>query len=59
MTVEIRTGNAAFHDEEYDSEAKAREVKRILKEICEKLDRGYEGGKCMDINGNCVGEWSL
>ena len=52
--IEFKTGGAAF-DEPY----KASEIKRILKEISEKVECGYCSGKVIDINGNCVGEWEL
>ena len=52
--IEFKTGGAAF-DEPY----KASEIKRILKEITEKVECGYTSGKVIDINGNCVGEWEL
>ena len=36
----------------------ALELKRILKEICEKLEYGETSGSILDINGNKVGKWS-
>lgn len=52
--VKFRTGNAAF-EEPY----KANEIARILKEIAEKVECGYDSGSIMDINGNYVGEWEI
>lgn len=62
--LEIKTGNAAFRDEnetdkhgDYILDRSAYEVKRILREVSNKLENGYDEGKVFDINGNCVGEW--
>ena len=58
---EIETGNAAFCDPytgEENNMDEALELKRILKEICEKLEYGETSGTIMDINGNKVGKWS-
>lgn len=59
--VEIKTGNAAFHDydEDYDDYAKVSEVVRILKIVIEQLESGYTNRKCVDLCGNVVGEWEL
>ena len=60
--IEIKTGNAAFHNEwnpEYDRDCTVREIERILRDVIEKLDCGYTEGKCMEHNGNAVGEWKL
>lgn len=43
--------NAAFHPDWY------HEAARILATTIDRLNRGFEGGLCMDINGNKVGEW--
>lgn len=60
----IETGNGAFHSEYGDrySEREARnaEVARILREIADQLEHGYkDGGRCIDYNGNVVGEWHI
>lgn len=60
--IRFETGNAAFHDgdnPEYDKYCIARETKRILEDIADKIDYGYTEGKCVDYNGNVVGEWKL
>ena len=62
VEIKFRTGNAAFHDEfnpEYDRDCMVREIERILRDVIEKLDCGYTEGKCIDYNGNAVGEWKL
>lgn len=58
---EINTGNAAFGDPytgEEDEFYEAMELKRILENICEKLEVGCNAGNIFDINGNKVGKWS-
>lgn len=59
--LEIDTGNAAFHNSnqpEFDREAMVYEVRRILDEqIIPDLDCDKTHGKCIDYNGNTVGEW--
>ena len=62
--LEIKTGNAAFRDEnetdkhgEYVLDKGAYEVRRILKDISAKLEAGYDEGSVSDINGNKVGTW--
>ena len=52
--MKFKTSNAAF-EEPY----KTSEIKRILKEIAEKVEYGHTSGSIMDINGNHVGEWEI
>lgn len=49
IVIAIRTTNAAFDDQPHE------EVARILTELAEKLRRGREPEKLLDINGNAVG----
>lgn len=37
---------------------KAIELKRVLEDVCERLEAGHTSGSILDINGNKVGEWS-
>ena len=53
MKIEFSTDNAAF-DEYGDAE-----VRRILEDIADRVQRGYGYGAIMDINGNHIGTWSL
>ena len=61
ININIETGNSAFWNENEDSENQTfnmQEVERILKEIMSKL--AYrDSGKCIDINGNTVGSYSI
>ena len=53
MKIQFSTGNAAF-DEYGDAE-----IRRILEEIANKVECGYDHGSIMDINGNKIGSWEL
>lgn len=66
FTLKIKTGNAAFHSDEFQDEngnncldPYACELRRLLDEVAKQLARGYTDGTLIDINGNRVGEWSL
>ena len=49
--IEFKTGNAAF-DDNFEGEAT-----KILKNIIEKIQNGYEYGTISDTNGNKIGKW--
>ena len=58
---EIKTGSAAFCDPytgEENEFCEAIELKRVLEDVCERLEAGHTSGSIMDINGNKVGKWS-
>lgn len=57
---EIKTGGSAFCDPDGNENEywEAMELKRILEEICSKIEDEQTSGSCMDINGNNVGKWS-
>ena len=58
---EIETGSAAFCDPYTEDESEfweAIELKRVLEDVCKRLEAGHTSGSIMDINGNKVGEWS-
>ena len=62
FTLKINTDNAAFQSENRgvpDDYAKRYEVWRLLDTICDAVIDMESAGKCIDINGNVVGEWSL
>ena len=50
----IDTGNAAFHDEEGESDS-GYEVARILSEASDRIRNGETDFTLRDINGNKVG----
>lgn len=52
VNVEFDTNGAAF-----DAECFAMEVARILRRVADRVERGEDGGTCVDINGNSVGAW--
>ena len=53
FSMTIQCDNAAFED------AVGVEVARILEAAAKALRQGYEKGRCMDSNGNRVGNWEL
>ena len=53
MNLKIDTDNQAFEED------KSFEVVRILKEVIQKLESGYQESRLFDLNGNAVGEFSL
>lgn len=59
LKIEIKTGGAAYRNEDGELDRSAYELRRNLKEIEEKLEYGYQAGYIMDINGNKVGNWTL
>ena len=72
MTLNIKTDNAAFKDPdcEYGGDcstddctkclvAEQAEVARILRVVATRLTNGQMHGRCADVNGNFVGEFSL
>lgn len=61
LKIEIKTGNAAFTDEEgrFDPYYGGFEIQRILTEVAIQIQNGNEEGLLIDINGNKVGTWML
>ena len=63
FVLKIDTNNASFHDEDreepFDSQRMMAELTRILDDIPFKLLRNQREGKCLDFNGNVVGEWRI
>ncbi len=60
--LKMDTGNAAFHEPSVaapDQFLVEWEVRRILRQVCSDLADWKTSGKCIDLNGNVVGEWSL
>ena len=62
----IDTGNGAFRNEYGETDEKMEqldpsfwELRRILKEVKDSLEKGNTHEKIFDVNGNRVGEWSL
>lgn len=61
LKIEIKTGGAAFmnEDDEFDAYFGGKEIKRILNEVVDDIQNGYESGSVNDINGNKVCNWKL
>lgn len=61
LKIEIKTGNAAFTDDEgrFDPYYGGEEIYRLLRDVAIKIQNGNEEGSLVDINGNKVGTWVL
>lgn len=74
ISIKINTDNAAFcADEDHDytnedekeelnelnDEARDQEVNRILKTVVKSIENGNREGRCIDANGNHVGDWAI
>lgn len=65
LTLSIRTGNAAFSNDDRDGDedgmACGAEVARILRQLADTLESQGLGngdrGSLYDVNGNNVGDW--
>ena len=59
LKLEIKTGGAAFSEDEVLTIEGRYEVAKLLRDIAMKIENFHESGKIMDVNGNRCGEWSL
>ena len=59
LKIEIKTGGAAYSEDDVLTTEGRYELQRNLMDISRKLTNGYNDGVIMDINGNKVGKWSL
>jgi hypothetical protein len=64
MKIEIKTGNAAFHDCDVENEyadyyTTAAELDRIFRQISRDVAEGATDGLVIDSNGNICGEWGI
>lgn len=59
LKLEIKTGNAAFSEDDVLTYEGRYEVARLLRKISVQIEQGDNDGVIMDINGNKVGRWSL
>lgn len=59
LKIEIKTGGAAYSDEDVLTYDGRLELKRNLEKISRRIVDGYDDGVIMDINGNKVGTWSV
>ena len=59
LNIEIKTGNAAFSEDEVLTIEGRYEIARLLRDVAMKIENFYENGKIMDVNGNRCGGWSL
>lgn len=59
LKIEIKTGGAAYSEDDVLTYEGRYELQRNLKEIAEQITDGCNNGYIMDINGNKVGNWSV
>lgn len=59
LKIEIKTGGAAYSEDDTLTTEGRYELQRNLMGICKKITNGYDEGYIMDINGNKVGNWSV
>lgn len=59
LKIEIKTGGAAYSEDDVLTTEGRYELQRNLMNICRKITNGYDEGYIMDINGNKVGNWTL
>jgi len=59
LKIEIKTGGAAYSEDDVLTYEGRYELQRNLMDICRKITNGYDEGCIRDINGNKVGNWSV
>lgn len=59
LKLEIKTGGAAFSEDDVLTIEGRYEVARLLRKISAQIEQEVDDGVIMDINGNKVGRWSL
>lgn len=59
LKLEIKTGGAAFSENDVLTYEGRSEIARLLRKISVQIDTGDSDGVIIDINGNKVGRWSL
>lgn len=59
LKLEIKTGGAAFSEDDVLTYEGRSEIARLLRKISVKIETGDSDGVIMDINGNKVGRWTL
>ena len=59
LNIEIKTGNAAFSEDEVLTYEGRSEIARLLRKISVQIETGDSDGVIIDINGNKVGRWNL
>lgn len=59
LKLEIKTGGAAFSENDVLTYEGRSEIARLLRKISVQIETGDSDGVIIDINGNKVGRWSL
>lgn len=59
LKLEIKTGGAAFSEDDELTYEGRYELARLLRKVSVQIECGCNDGVLMDINGNKVGKWTL
>ena len=59
LKIEIKTGGAAYSEDDVLTYEGRYELQRNLTDIAQLITNGCDSGYIMDINGNKVGNWSV
>lgn len=59
LKLEIKTGGAAFGEDDELSYEGRYELARLLRKVALEIENDCNDGVLMDINGNKVGKWNL
>ena len=56
LILKMQMDNAAFGESNMEA---LQESARILREIADDMESGNPCGRCRDVNGNTIGEWTV
>ena len=59
LKLEIKTGGAAFSEDDELTYEGRFELARLLRKVAAQIETGDDGKYLMDINGNRCGQWTL
>lgn len=59
LKLEIKTGGAAFSEDDVLTYEGRYELARLLRKVAAQIETGDDGKYLMDLNGNCCGQWTL
>lgn len=59
LKLEIKTGGAAFSEDDVLTDEGRYEIARLLRKISLQLECGDSDEVIIDINGNKAGNWTL
>ena len=59
LKLEIKTGGAAFSEDDVLTYEGRYELARLLRKVAAQIETGDDGKYLMDSNGNHCGQWTL